>query len=486
MTLIFNPPPNWPAPPSKDWRPAPGWQPDPAWGPAPEGWNFWVEDTPGVAPAPVSPQITGDTPGASASGAPEQSEPAPAPADSAAVAEPTVPLGEDTPHATDDDATRVLPANTASAQPAEGSEPGTATPQGEADTAAPYAAGAAGAAAPYQQAPQAHVPPAGTPGQPAGQTPYPGYNQPAQSNPYAQGQAPYAGSQPYTQGGAPYQQANPYSQTAAATVASGGKKNFFATGAGILTIIGAVLVALVIALVSVLIIGVGSSSSDSADSSYSKGETYEDEYGTVYGTDTSATHEDGSTIYSGSGNQIFDIEKPDGSESVAWLEYEFTGEDEYSSINFSSLDGDGELTSSVIDVDFGQKLTGSYWIDAEQIYDGDYTQTLQIEAEGDWVIKLHPVSKAPVLKTGEKISGTSAQAFLYEPDTASTLKATFTTDDHGDLQIYAQGEDFEQAADMLITTNQNGYEGSVSMPEGKQYISVSSYSGTWELTFEGK
>lgn len=42
----FNPPPNWPAPPSRDWMPPPGWKPDPSWPPAPYAWQFWVEDTP--------------------------------------------------------------------------------------------------------------------------------------------------------------------------------------------------------------------------------------------------------------------------------------------------------------------------------------------------------------------------------------------------------------------------------------------------------
>ena len=43
MTLRFNPPPNWPAPPA-GWTPPAGWQPDPSWGPVPEGWKLWVDD----------------------------------------------------------------------------------------------------------------------------------------------------------------------------------------------------------------------------------------------------------------------------------------------------------------------------------------------------------------------------------------------------------------------------------------------------------
>jgi hypothetical protein len=38
----FNPPPDWPEPPSAEWRPPLGWAPDPEWPQAPEGWRFWL------------------------------------------------------------------------------------------------------------------------------------------------------------------------------------------------------------------------------------------------------------------------------------------------------------------------------------------------------------------------------------------------------------------------------------------------------------
>lgn len=41
--MRFNPPPNWPVPPS-GWEPPQDWHPDPAWPPAPPGWVFWVDD----------------------------------------------------------------------------------------------------------------------------------------------------------------------------------------------------------------------------------------------------------------------------------------------------------------------------------------------------------------------------------------------------------------------------------------------------------
>jgi TIR domain len=43
MSLVFNPPPNWPKPPS-GWVPPPEWRPDPAWGPPPSGWALWIDE----------------------------------------------------------------------------------------------------------------------------------------------------------------------------------------------------------------------------------------------------------------------------------------------------------------------------------------------------------------------------------------------------------------------------------------------------------
>lgn len=40
-TLVFNPPPGWPKPPT-GWRPPASWRPDPSWPPPPEGWQLWV------------------------------------------------------------------------------------------------------------------------------------------------------------------------------------------------------------------------------------------------------------------------------------------------------------------------------------------------------------------------------------------------------------------------------------------------------------
>ena len=107
MALVFNPPPNWPAPPA-GWTPTPTWRPDPAWGPVPDGWQLWVEEPDpepiDVDDAPLEPLISEES--AEALGA---SEPA-AEAHAEPVAEPAV-------EATEISAEVPVPAEEAPAEP---------------------------------------------------------------------------------------------------------------------------------------------------------------------------------------------------------------------------------------------------------------------------------------------------------------------------------------------------------------------------------
>lgn len=95
MALVFNPPPNWPAPPA-GWTPTPTWRPDPAWGPVPDGWQLWVEEPDpepiDVDETPLEPLISEES--AEALGASEPVAEAPVEAPAEPVAEPTVEVAE--------------------------------------------------------------------------------------------------------------------------------------------------------------------------------------------------------------------------------------------------------------------------------------------------------------------------------------------------------------------------------------------------------
>lgn len=95
MALVFNPPPNWPAPPA-GWTPTPTWRPDPAWGPVPDGWQLWVEEPDpepiDVDETPLEPLISEES--AEALGASEPVAEIPVEAPAEPVAEPTVEVTE--------------------------------------------------------------------------------------------------------------------------------------------------------------------------------------------------------------------------------------------------------------------------------------------------------------------------------------------------------------------------------------------------------
>lgn len=95
MALVFNPPPNWPAPPA-GWTPTPTWRPDPAWGPVPDGWQLWVEEPDpepiDVDETPLEPLISEESAEALGASEPVAEVPVEAPAES--VAEPTVEVTE--------------------------------------------------------------------------------------------------------------------------------------------------------------------------------------------------------------------------------------------------------------------------------------------------------------------------------------------------------------------------------------------------------
>lgn len=95
MALVFNPPPNWPAPPA-GWNPTPTWRPDPAWGPVPDGWQLWVEEPDpepiDVDETPLEPLISEES--AEALGASEPVAEVPVEAPAEPVAEPTVEVTE--------------------------------------------------------------------------------------------------------------------------------------------------------------------------------------------------------------------------------------------------------------------------------------------------------------------------------------------------------------------------------------------------------
>ncbi|MDO4897712.1 MAG: hypothetical protein Q3965_00240 [Rothia sp. (in: high G+C Gram-positive bacteria)] len=423
MALKFNVPPNWPTPPSPDWRPAPGWQPDPAWGPAPAGWNFWVEDDQANTDQPSqAEQADSTTPAKSTS------------TDSTAA--------EGTPEG---DSPIGTPAGDA---PAESTPPQTQLPGGE--NPVPPTVPLTPAANPYEAAPTVPLAPLATP---------------STTNGF---EGNYAGSPNY------YPAANYSPGTAPAPKSN--KKLIFGIIGGIL----ALLLILILALAFVLrgaFSDSSSSTSSSSRSSSSSSDALDAPKSSEYTTGGTAD----APVYSGSGDQVIDIEKPGGKDSIVWLEYSFTGEDDFSSFYIKSLDAEAMANLSISEFEFGQELSGSYWLDTYLFEPEERTVALEIEAEGDWTITLRSADSAPLFKSGDTLKGDSNTAFRVEGKDAITVDATFTAKDKfgADLTVYASSKDDKSA---LMRTEQSKFKGNFEIPADTQYVSVQPYNGDWQLT----
>lgn len=429
MALIFNPPPNWPAPPTKDWIPQPGWQPDPAWGEAPEGWDFWVEENDLASTRRghtdeadrtefLSPETEKDSAGTNPYAAvsetirqtlPEDQQP------SLASDETAGSLRADGAASDRFDDAATVPLGTEAQPGFTGAYPGSSTGTYP-NTGGPTGPGAYSGAAPYN-------------GQPAGE--------------------------------------QPKSKTGL-----------------IIGVIGGILLLLLALIVGLIFVigGITYNTSTTTDSSNSDSSWLSDS-GSSDSSDISNSGSADSPVYSGSGDSTFDIEKPGGEDGVVWLEYTFTGEDKYSSFSIRSLDSYGETNSSVYGSVYEPEGSGSYWLDSN-LYDAeDRTVQLEIEAEGDWTITLHTPDKAPALKSGETLTGENATAFRIDEGAEITADISFTATDEygGDLEINSSTGSVDDYEVTVLRTSLSPFKGSITFPTGKQYISMEPYSGSWEI-----
>lgn len=425
MALIFNPPPNWPAPPTKDWIPQPGWQPDPAWGEAPEGWDFWVEES-DLASAHLSHADEADRTAVPSSETEKDS------------------AGTNSYAAVSEAIRQTLPEDQQS------------SPARDEATGSLRAGSAVG-----DTSDDAATVPLGAATQPGFTSAYPG----SSAGTYANGGGPTG---PGTSNGAAPYNAQP-----------AGEQPKSKTGL-IIGVIGGILLLLLALIVGLIFIIGGisyntSTTSDSGDSWFSDGTDNSSDTGNSGSADT--------PVYSGSGDSTFTIEKPGGEDSVVWLEYTFTGEDKYASFNVHSLDAGGETNNSVYGSVYSPESSGSYWLDSN-LYDvEDRTTQLVIEAEGDWTVTLHTPDKAPALKSEQTLTGENATAFRIDEGAEITADIGFTATDEygGDLEISSSTGLVDDYEVTVLRTSLSPFKGSVTFPTGKQYILVEPYAGSWEI-----
>lgn len=295
--------------------------------------------------------------------------------------------------------------------------------------------------------------------------------------------APEAGAAADNQD-APYQQ-QPYAAAGAASsyTAAGGnqppqKKNFFTTTAGILTIIGAILLALILALVLILAAAFKSDDSSEASdtsSSSSRGGA------AIALSEGSGNYKE----YSGSGDDVIEIEQPAGSQE-SWVEYGFEGtRDTYNSFSISGLDSAGENTgdSASVSLDEGSEDQGSFWLNVSG--SDRKTEEFEITASGDWTIRVHPAADAPVYTSDDTITGNTGEAFVVKGSTTKAHVKYNAPDDIGNYSLRTYDSELEMMTiDMMGESPYDG-TGSVRVSDsGTPMYFDTMFAGEWEVTFE--
>ena len=174
-------------------------------------------------------------------------------------------------------------------------------------------------------------------------------------------------------------------------------------------------------------------------------------------------------VYSGSGANVIDIQKP-GDPDDAVLVY-VRGNAESGYFGVESYDAAGEQ------VDLLVNTTDPYeGIVLMDLRDGEQTTRLQVTADGDWYIEIRPLATARRTNAPGTISGTGDDVFIVdgEPDTAHIVGNA----DGNYFGVWAYGD----SSDLLVNET-DPFDGRVIVSRDAILFEVTAVGG-WEITFE--
>lgn len=438
MALIFNMPPNWPQKP-RGWRPEPGWRPDPAWGPAPDKWQFWVEDDAAAQ--------TPETAAQEAKHAPSEAQheaPTTAPAVATSATAPTAA------ESINPEPTHTEPAPTEPVAPA---EPAKSTTSATSAHSAKTTAEEPAAAEPATETatPKSH--PAETA---AGSV----AKEPTSRREYA---AMRAENEPKKRGGL----------------------LLGAGAAALLLLAGGIFAGTQHHNETTNTAAVASNSSSPAASSSSAASatptiataSATNDVQVAKGTPKDIKGEYNG--YSGKGVEVFDMIIPGG--AGAFYTYTFEGKKADSQFSIQGMD----LTNEPNEYSHsytGKKLQGSGVFDV--VPGSPHTFKIKADGEGEWNIKLFPLSSAPLYTKGQTVSSDSPEAFYYEGD-SSDLDVRFVPNDGAKNPSFSLQSGVDDNPLVAPSVKGKAALQKVSkVPGGKTLILVSATEGKWSVTFK--
>lgn len=174
-------------------------------------------------------------------------------------------------------------------------------------------------------------------------------------------------------------------------------------------------------------------------------------------------------VYTGSGANVIDIQKPGDPDGAAIVYVRGNAAGRYFGIE--SYDASGDQLDLLVNTT--DPYEGIVLLDIRR---DDQTTRLQITAEGDWYIEVRPLSSARRVTLPGTATGTGDDVFIMDgdPDVAHILGNA----DGRYFGVHAYGD----RSDLLVNTT-DPFDGRVIVRRDSVLMTVTAI-GTWTITFE--
>jgi hypothetical protein len=170
------------------------------------------------------------------------------------------------------------------------------------------------------------------------------------------------------------------------------------------------------------------------------------------------------TVYSGSGDSVIPVAKPDGADSLAAATITATG-----SSNFAVWSIDSNAQQIDLLVNTIGNYSGTVLMDEHA---GGQTASLQITADGAWTVTIHSL-KALREFTGNAATGSGDDVIVYR---GAAGAADITNTGSSNFAVWTYGDDSD-----LVVNEIGNYTGTDLWQAGPSVVQVTS-DGNWSIT----
>lgn len=209
-------------------------------------------------------------------------------------------------------------------------------------------------------------------------------------------------------------------------------------------------------------------------------------------------------VLEGDGPSQRDFINPSGVEGPMWAEYEFTPSEEDiksygGDIRFIDKNSSEDTYHDIINPRFDERvkaIKGSVWVGLGE----KPSNAIRVQDyRGHWKVTLHSAKDAPVVSSGDKISGSSDnQAFLYQSDKPGSVKVDYAPSSEENLNSSEKALHYSLAATFslnysyhdrgvysaeVFSSDKDENQASTAVMQGSYPMQVNAYDSTWNLSF---